>query len=237
MGEHRVLRVVEASEELGVGQSTAHRLLTSLRAQGFVAQDKPNGPYRRGPTLTEVGIAAIGGVDIRRAARPVLEELRERIRETVSLFVLESRNVRFIDCVESPRSVRVCSRTGMVLPAHCTAGGKAILAALPASEFERRYGNHDLEVRTMSSIHDQQELIDDLAVISERGYALNFEEGEPGIGAIGVVIQDQTGAPLGSIAVAVPSTRLQTVEDAQALVPELDRARKAMTELLQAETN
>lgn len=232
LGEHRVLRVNEASAKLGVSQSTAHRLLTSLRAQGFVVQDKPNGPYRPGPSLTEIGVAALGGVDIRRVARPVLQATRDRIQETVSLLVLEGRNVRFIDCAESPRSVRVGSRTGMVLPAHCTAGGKAILAALPAAEFERRYGGNDLEVRTMSSIQDQQVLLEDLEAIHERGYALNFEEGEGGISAIALAIPDLVGAPLGAIAVAVPTTRLSTLADAEELLPELVRARTTVTELL-----
>ena len=232
LGEHRVLRITEASAELGVGRSTAHRLLSSLKSHGFVVQDKPNGPYRPGPALTEIAVSAIGGFDIRRASRAVLEDLRDEMRETVSLLMLEARDVRFVDCFESPRSVRVGSRTGLVLPAHCTAGGKAILAALAPAEFERRYAEHELEVRTSSSIKNQQDLIDEIEVVRECGYAVNFGEGEDGIGAVAIAIQDLIGAPLFSIAVAVPSSRLTSLDDAAALVPQLEKARSAIAGLL-----
>jgi len=100
--------------------------------------------YRPGPALSEIGLAAIGRIDIRRLAQPVLEELRDMTQETSSLVLLEGRTVRFIDCVESPRSVRVGSRTGLVLPAHCTASGKAILATLPPADLKRRYAGQPL---------------------------------------------------------------------------------------------
>lgn len=115
IGERRALRVAEAADDLDVARSTAHRLLTALRRQGFVTQDKPNGVYRPGRALLEIGLAAIGRVDIRHAARPVLEQLSEDTQETVSLLLLEGDSVRFIDCVEGSRAVRVASRTGIVL--------------------------------------------------------------------------------------------------------------------------
>src|SRR4051794_12188481 len=148
IGERKVIRVAEAAETLGVARSTAHRLLGALRRRGFVLQDKPNGAYRPGPVLNEIGLAAIGRIDIRLVARPVLEELSEQSQETVSLSLLEGGNVRFVDGVESPRSVRVGNRTGLVLPAHCTAAGKAILAALPRIELVRRYQDRELTART-----------------------------------------------------------------------------------------
>src|SRR3954465_3099821 len=123
VGERKVIRGAEAAETLGTARSTAHRLLTALRRHGFVLQDKPNGVYRPGPVLNEIGLAAIGGTHTPRVARPVIEDLRERTQETISLSLLEGRDIRFIDCVESPRAVRVGSPTGVVLPAHRTAGG------------------------------------------------------------------------------------------------------------------
>src|SRR3954462_2908951 len=128
VGERKGIPGAEAARALGTGRPPAHRLLTALRRHGFVLQDKPNGVYRPGPVLNEIGLAAMGGIDIRRVARPVMEDLRERTQETISLSLIEGRPIRFIDCVESPRAVRVGSRTGVVLPANCTAGGQSLLA-------------------------------------------------------------------------------------------------------------
>ena len=232
VAERKVLRVAEAAETLGTARSTAHRLLTALRRHGFVVQDKPNGVYRPGPALTELGVAAIGGSDIRRVARPVLEDLRERTLETISLSLLEGRDVRFIDCVESPRAVRVGSRTGVVLPANCTAGGKSLLAAMSAADLNRRYAGHDLPARTPSSIADRDALLAELAEIRRTGYALNREEGESGICAVGAAILDLTGAPLAAIAAVVPAGRMPTAEAGRALAPLVTEAARTVEGLL-----
>jgi DNA-binding IclR family transcriptional regulator len=235
IGERRVLRVAEAADELGVARSTAHRLLGALRHRGFVMQDKPNGPYRAGRALNEAGLAAIGRIDIRRVARPVLEELRESTRETASLLLLEGNDVRFVDCVEGPQAVRVGSRTGIVTPAHCTSGGKAILATLSPTELARRYPGKELEARTPNSVNTWARLEAELATVRAAGFAVNMEEGESGVSAVGIAIPDLVGAPLAAIAVAVPASRMPTAADGEALAPLLKAAQGAVSELLNAE--
>jgi DNA-binding IclR family transcriptional regulator len=234
IGEHQIIRVSEAAELLGVARSTAHRLLGALRRRGFVLQDKPNGVYRPGPVLNEIGLAAIGRIDIRLVARPVLEELSEQTQETVSLSLLEGRNVRFVDGVESPRSVRVGNRTGLVLPAHCTAAGKAILAALPRIELSRRYQDRELIARTPSSIATWELLEDELEQVRRCGYALNAEEGEEGICAVAAAVRDLTDAPLASLAVVLPATRMAQA-DAETFVPMLMKAVETVQRLLRAQ--
>lgn len=234
LGERHVLRVADAADELGVARSTAHRLLSALRAQGFALQDRANGAYRPGPVLNEVGLSAIGRIDIRRVARPVLEELRDETDETVSLSVLEGRDVRFVDCVEGNRSVRVGSRTGIALPASCTAGGKALLAALSPQELARRYPGRELALRTSSSVQNWAALAAELDRVRRDGYAINSEEGEYGISAVGVPLRDLTGAPLAAIAVVVPAGRM-TIGSAHELAPTVLRAAATVEELLRAE--
>jgi DNA-binding IclR family transcriptional regulator len=234
IGEHQIIRVSEAAELLGVARSTAHRLLGALRRRGFVLQDKPNGAYRPGPVLNEIGLAAIGRIDIRLVARPVLEELSEQTQETVSLSLLEGRNVRFVDGVESPRSVRVGNRTGLVLPAHCTAAGKAILAALPRIELSRRYQDRELIARTPASIASWKRLEDELEHVRRSGYALNAEEGEEGICAVAAAVRDLTDAPLASLAVVLPATRMVQA-DAASFVPMLTKAVETVQSLLRAQ--
>ena len=62
-----------------------------------------------GPSLVEIGLAAIRQMDIRLHARPVLEDLASRFSETVHLAVLEGSNVRYLDAVESSRALRVAA--------------------------------------------------------------------------------------------------------------------------------
>jgi DNA-binding IclR family transcriptional regulator len=235
VGERQVLRVSEAAELLGVARSTAHRLLNALGRRGFVLQDRPNGAYRPGSVLSEIGLAAIGRIDIRRIARSALEELSGQTCETVSLSLLEGRNLRFVDCVEGRRAVRVGDRTGVVLPAHCTAAGKAILAALPPTELARRYRDRELATRTPSSIATWKELEAELLVIRRDGYARNTEEGESGVSAIAVAVRDRTDAPLAAIAVVLPSSRMPEGDAILPLVAGTVRAVQTIQGLLRAE--
>jgi DNA-binding IclR family transcriptional regulator len=232
VAERQALRVAEAAELLGVARSTAHRLLNALRRRGFVMQDRPNGAYRPGPALNEIGLAAINRIDIRRVARPVLEELRDQTQETASLAVLEGATIRFVDCAESPRSVRVGNRTGVVRHAHASAVGKAILAELPPAELERRYPTGELAPSTAASLTDRAALLEQLAGIRAQGYALNWEESADGVSAVAVALRDTAGTPIAAIAVAAPSSRTGSIEGIRAHASAVLRGAQQVEELL-----
>ncbi|MGY1822067.1 IclR family transcriptional regulator [Geodermatophilus sp. SYSU D00079] len=233
VGESQALRVAEAADQLGVARSTAHRLLTALRRRGFVTQDRPNGAYRPGPALYEIGLAAVNRIDIRRVARPVLEQLREETQETVSLALLEGTTVRFLDCAESPRSVRVGNRTGVVRPAHASAVGKAVLAGLSDAELDRRYPGGTLPGgTTAAALTDLGQLRAELATIRAQGYALNWEESADGVCAVAVALRDTVGQPLAGLGVAAPSSRMRDVEAIRALAPAVVRGAELVQERL-----
>jgi DNA-binding IclR family transcriptional regulator len=233
VAERQALRVSEAAELLGVARSTAHRLLSALRRRGFLMQDRPNGAYRPGPALYAIGMSAISRLDIRRIAQPVLEELRDKTKETASLAVLEGTMVRFVECYEGRSTVRVGGRAGVVRYAHASAVGKAILAALPDSELGRRYPGEELPAPTPASITSRRELMRELAAIRRQGYALNWEESSDGVAAVAVALRDPTGLPLASISVAVPSMRLGSIAGVRALAPDVLHAAEEIHQRLQ----
>lgn len=235
IGERQALRVAEAADLLGVARSTAHRLLTALRRRGFVMQDRPNGAYRPGPALVEIGLAAVSRIDIRRVARPVLEDVREQTQETVSLAVLEGTSIRFVDCAESPRSVRVGNRTGVVRPAHASAVGKAILAGLSAAELDRRYPHEELPAATTgAALTSRTALRAELAQIRTQGYALNWEESVDGVCAVAVALRDTVGQPLAGLGVAAPSSRMGDPEAIRAFAPAVLRGAELVHERLRS---
>lgn len=230
VGERQALRVAEAADLLGVARSTAHRLLNALRQRDFVMQDRPNGAYRPGPALNAIGLMAISRIDVRRVARPILEELRDQTTETITLAVLEGQHVRFIDSVESPRSVRVGNRTGVVRLAHSSAVGKAILAELSAAELDRRYPHEALPDATSATISRKHRLLDELAEVRQQGYALNWEESSDGVSAVAVALRDPAGFPIAGLGVAAPTGRSGSIETVRAYVPLLQEAARRLHE-------
>lgn len=206
--DQQSMTVSDASGMLGVAPSTAHRLLAMLQYRGFVDQDTVTKRYRSGPVLLKLGLTAVRQMDLRRHARPILERLSKEIAETVNLVVLQGADVLFVDCVESPRIIRVSSRTGVLLPAHCTAGGKALLADLSRDELRGLYPDAKLSKMTAHSLTRRSRLQQELEEIRARGYATNFGESESGLSAVAVAVRDGQGRPLGALAASAPNPRL-----------------------------
>ena len=234
VAERQALRVSEAADLLGVARSTAHRLLSALRRRDFLMQDKPNGVYRPGPALHAIGMAAISRIDIRRIALPVLEQLRDQTRETSSLAILEGTMSRFIECCEGLSAVRVGSRTGIVRYAHASAIGKAMLAALPDTELNRRYPDEELPAATPSSITTRHQLMVELAQVRRQGFALNWEESSDGVSAVAVALLDPAGSPLAAVSVAMPSMRAGSIAGIRALAPDVLHAAEVIQEQLRS---
>jgi DNA-binding IclR family transcriptional regulator len=202
------LRVSEVADQLDVARSTAHRLLGMLVHRQFAVQDPATRAYRPGPRLVEIGLAAVGALDVRTRMRPYLTEVAARTGETVSLLVLEGDMVHFIDSIESQQLVRVGSRFDARMPAHATSAGKAMLAALPAAEVLTSYPNEKLATVTERTIATRSQLLAELARVRVAGYAVNFEESETGLGAVGMAVTDTDGRPTAGVTVAGPMQRL-----------------------------
>lgn len=186
LGERSELRLTEVAEYLGVASSTAHRLLAMLQYRGFMRQDPRTRAYRPGTALTGVAFSILQRFDVRDTLHPFLEKLNRELGETVHLVVLDGRTVQFIDAIESPQTVRVTSRMGKSMPAHCTSSGKALLAHLSTDELHRLYPLEELDGLTRYSISTRSALERELASITRRGYATSNQESEEGVCSVAV---------------------------------------------------
>lgn len=207
--ERKAIRLSDASDYLGVANSTAHRLLAMLVHHEFVEQEPGQRTYVAGPALVEIGLAAVRGMDLRTSARPVLEELAARSGETALLSRLEGDTVVCLDSIESKKALRVATQAQLTLPAHCAASGKALLALLPREDFHRLYpARARLPGRTAKTIQYRAGLERALAEIRERGYATSEEESEEGLCSIAAVVRDARGRAVAALSVSGPVSRI-----------------------------
>lgn len=211
LGEHSEIRLTEASAYLGVASSTAHRLLAMLQYRGFVRQDPRTKVYQSGAALTNVAFSVLSRLDVRTQARPVLERLNKELEETVHLGMLEGSMVRFVDAMESQKAVRVSSRMGKSMLAHCTSTGRAILAELPDEEIFKLYPHEVLLQMTVNSISSRTELMNELTKVRQRGYATNKEESEEGVSSVSVAIKSISVASRFAVNVAAPTGRMTAI--------------------------
>ncbi len=207
VAERSRIRLSEASEALGVAPSTAHRLLAMLVFHDLVRQEDRHG-YVPGPALAAVARATIQEADLRDLARPIIEDLAAAADETVHLSVLEGRMLRYLDAVESTCALRIAARTGRTVPAHYTAAGKALLAALPPSQVEHMVAGVELEARTDRSVTELTVLARQLGRVRRLGYAACRGESEVGVASIAMVVRDVAGRVVAAINVAGPVVRM-----------------------------
>ncbi|MEZ0353737.1 IclR family transcriptional regulator [Mycobacterium sp. pR1184] len=209
LAERPEVRLSEATRYLDVASSTAHRLLAMLQYRGFVRQDPATKAYHAGPAITSVAFAVLGRIDLQGTATPIMRRLSERLRESVHMGLLEGSSVRFVAAVEGPTAVRVASRIGLIMPAHCTSTGKAMLAQLSDAEIERLYPDNELERITGKSIGTRIELLKELNRIRRRGYAVNREESEEGVASVAVPIRTRAPGLRLALNAAAPESRLK----------------------------
>jgi IclR family transcriptional regulator, acetate operon repressor len=79
----------------------------------------------------------MGSLEVTRLAPPHLRSLADRARETVNLAVVDGDAVVYIHQEEGTLAVKLSARLGTRRPLHCTALGKAYLAALPRPSWRR----------------------------------------------------------------------------------------------------
>lgn len=207
--ERSAIRVADASKDLGVARSTAHRLLEMLQHHEFVQQDPVSRTYVAGPALLKIGLSAVRNLDLRALARPIIDELVSEIQETSHLVILSGCDMLIVDAVESPRMLRIGSRLGGTVPAHAAAGGRALLATLPVALVEELYPTEKLAAVTPYTQTSRKELLCELEQIRLRGYAVSVAEVEPDVSTVAAAIP-ACGRQItpAAITISVPRTRV-----------------------------
>ncbi|MCX5803734.1 MAG: IclR family transcriptional regulator [Proteobacteria bacterium] len=203
------LKASELHEKLGLNKSTTFRILNTLAEADYLERDPRSRKYRLGFKLYFLGSLIEGPNEIRKIARPFLEDLLHKCEETVHLTVLHHGEALYLDKIDGKRSVRVVSRVGMRLPAHCSGVGKVLLAALPIESLDRIIKEKGLSRLTDNTITNEKSLKAQLARVRKQGYAIDNEEIEIGLKCIAAPITDSKGNIIAAISVAGPKDRLK----------------------------
>jgi DNA-binding IclR family transcriptional regulator len=202
------LSLAEICQRMDLHKSTAHRALMALERTGMIER-APSNRYRLGLKLYDMGSRAVEQIDLRARVHPHLRKLALRVGETVHLGVLHKTRVVYIDKVE-PINRRVCisSRTGTSNPVYSTSLGKAILAYLPMSQLDPIMAELVFNAFTSKTLTGKEELVDALARVRRRGYAVDDEEMEIGTRCVGAAILSADGLPVAAVSVSGSASRL-----------------------------
>jgi IclR family transcriptional regulator, acetate operon repressor len=198
-----------AAKATGLSRSATYRIADRLRDWGFLELNPATEALRLGSEAVRLGMAALTSLEVTTVAPPHLRALADQTRETVNLAVVDGDAVVYIHKEEGPLAVKMTAQLGTRRPLHCTALGKAWLAALPAQELEARLAGLELARFTAATITDPAVLGAELDRVRERGFAVDQEEVEEGVYCLGAAVRDRRQLPVAVISVAGPAYRVR----------------------------
>lgn len=204
--EHGV-GVREFARSSGIDKSAISRLFAQLEELRVVEKSDLTGRYSVGPRLAAVAARLYRGSSLWSAAQPVVELLSDRYDESCYVTVRDGAAVVFqykVDCV---RPIRYVIELGRVASLHAGAGGRAILAGVPAEEADRLVGAMSLEAVTHRTLTRREDLRRAIAQDRDRGYSVSVEERVVGGMAIAAPFFGGDGTCVGSIVFTRPLVR------------------------------
>lgn len=201
------LTLTQISADSGMSKPTALRILANLEERGYVERDAA-GRYHLGMRLLQLGTRITHELDLRTVAHPVLKQLNAECSETVNLAVPSAAGVVYIDIIESAQGLRMAATIGAVDDVHSTAVGKAMAAQWSEAALDEMLAHRPLTPKTGKTITDVAHLKRDLAVVRQRGYAIDDEENESSARCVGAPLFDHRGACVGAISISGPATRM-----------------------------
>ncbi len=202
------LSLSEVAQEVGLPNSTAHRLLTTLQNERFVRFESERSVWMIGVQAFRVGSAFVRSRDLVTSSRPYMRRLMELSGETVNLGIADRGEVVYLAQVECQKMMRAIAGPGGRAKLHCSGVGKAIMSQLPKDEVLKLLQGRELVRETQHTLTSIEALCDELKICQGRGYAVDDEENAIGLRCVAAAIFDEHGEPLGAISVSGPTARV-----------------------------
>ena len=206
--------LTEMARRSGFDKATTRRLLLELMADGFVEQDEDSRAYLLGPALLMLGRAREERFPFFKLAQPSVRALAEASGETAHVSEYVSGAMASICTQESDQTNRIIVRVGERLPLHATASGLAYLTASHDS-FVTTCLRKPLTAYSRHTITDPEALWAIVRTARSHGYVACNQLRAEGVFSIGAAIINPKGAPIGAIAVALPSLRAEPANIAE----------------------
>ena len=203
------LRLSDLAEECDLTVSTIQRLTYTLQELGMIDRDPDTKRFRIGPKMITMALAVKQNLELRRVARPFMQQTSDAIGEVVGLGVLSGLKIILIEIVRTNHQLlNINMDIGAVIPPNATASGKAILAFLDESKAIKILQHSQMTKFTKNTMTSIKTYQSQLNKVRECGYALAIDENALGFSAIAAPVRDGNGAVIAATMIMVPSARI-----------------------------
>lgn len=182
-------------QELNIPKSSLHTLLNTLVLQGILCTSSGGG-YTLGLRLFELGSLAVGRLDIRKEAQPLMHQLVDKVQLTCHLGILEGTESVYLVKVECKQAIVVKSWEGKRGSLIHSAMGKSLLLMIQQDELEELVQKVSFAQHTPSSISSREAFFKHLEIAKHRGWTIDDEEDVHGIRCVGAPVLGIEGQPM-----------------------------------------
>jgi DNA-binding IclR family transcriptional regulator len=179
----------ELAKRTGMPKPTISRLTYTLTKLGYLNFSADQGKYRLGSGVLALGYSLLSNLDIRKMARPAMQELAEYSQCNVALGIRDRLSLVYIEACRSSSAVTLRRGVGSHIPLATTAMGKAILCGLPQAERDFlmdhiRLSDEEKWPKIKAGIEQG------FRHYQDRGFCISAGEWEASIYAVGVPLAD-----------------------------------------------
>ena len=192
----------EISRAVGVPKSSTSYLLRTLVGRGYVRRDDETGQHTLGIRILSLGGQAVQGMALRELAMTQLRQLVEVTRLGAHLAILDHGDAVYIERIESPGFIKMDIWSGRRVAPQVTAVGKALISHLSREEVQEIAGLHPITPVSAKTIVTLPHLIEELAAIRRRGYAIDDEEHAVGVRCVAAPVFAAGGEVVAAIGVS-----------------------------------
>lgn len=219
----RRMSLSELAGRLELAPSTVHGIVRTLVEHGMVVQERGSSRYQLGPAVLRLGNVYLDTLELRSKAIPWAEDLARRTGLAVRTGVLLIDDVVIIHHEPRPDGSRQMPEVGIMIPAHASALGKAMLAFLPEDE-KRILTSGSLRSMTGETLTAADQLREELDEVRSSGIAGEEDEAVIGESALASPVFDSFAEAVGAIGVVIPSGGDLVRHEARDVVRETARA-------------
>lgn len=202
------LSLSEVAQEVGLPNSTAHRLLTTLQNERYVRFDNERSVWMIGVQAFRVGATFVRSRDLVAISRPYMRRLMVQSGETVNLGMADRGEIIYLAQVETQKMMRAIAGTGGRAAMHCSGIGKALLAYMNEEDRGRTLDSLQFHRETANTITSVELFNRQIPDITRNQYAVDDEENAIGLRCVAGVIFNEFGEPMAGLSVSGPTARL-----------------------------
>lgn len=191
------MRLPEIANDAGLSRATAYQRLLTLIEAGFVEQDEEM-RYRLSMHCVRLSAAALEQADIGSRARPVLQNLVDRVKETASLAVMDRGLPCIVSRVDSDAMLRAEQKIGTTMSLEGSASGRVLVAFGDPLTVER--------LKASGEVLPSPEILEETR---RQGFALSSGYTHSGVTAIAAPIFDHRGVCVATLSLVIPDTRFK----------------------------